>query len=158
DKAGVGEGPASTYEAEQAALRAYPGNESPLGALQNSLNTAAQLKKAHGHKSGRWMQLGPTATANYPALLDQSLGGGKDYVAAARVRALAINSNCRKKDCVVYVGAAGGGVWRTDKALDGGDNMHWKFITGSLPSNAIGSLLIDPSDPSGDTLYVGTGE
>src|SRR5262245_14576563 len=157
DKTGVGEGPAATWEAEQASLRAYPGNEIPLSALQNSLNTAAELEKAHGHKSGQWMQLGPTDKAKYPAFLDQFLGGGKDYVASGRVTALAINSTCTKKDCLLYVGAAGGGVWKTDKAL-GGDNMHWKFITGSLPSNAIGSLLIDPSDPSGNTLYVGTGE
>src|ERR1041385_5255500 len=148
DKAGVGEGPASTYEAEQAALRAYPGNQIPLSALQNSLDTFNQLKKAHGHKSGQWMQLGPTDKAKYPAFLDQFLGGGKDYVASGRVTALAINPNCTKKDCVLYLGAAGGGVWKTDKALEGGDNMHWTFITGSLPSNAIGSILIDPSDPS----------
>jgi hypothetical protein len=158
DKAGVGEGPASTYEAEQAALRAYPGNEIPLSALQNSLNTAAQLEKAAGHKSGKWMQLGPTQRAKYPAFLDQFLGGGKDYIASGRVTALAINNDCTQKSCRLYLGAAGGGVWTTDNALQSGGNMNWQFITGSLNSNAIGSILIDPSDPSGNTVYVGTGE
>src|SRR5690349_9312028 len=45
EKAGVPEGPAATYEAQQAALRAYPGNEIPLSALQSSLSTAARLEK-----------------------------------------------------------------------------------------------------------------
>src|SRR5580765_7715590 len=157
EKAGVQEGPPATFEAEQAALRAYPGNEIPLSALQSSLSTFHRLEKAHGHKAGQWMQLGPTDQAKYPAFLDQFLAGGKDYVASGRVTALAINANCTKKDCRLYVGAAGGGVWTTDDALDG-DDMHWKFVSGSLDSNAIGSILIDPSDPSGDTLYVGTGE
>jgi hypothetical protein len=157
EKAGVPEGPAATYEAQQAALRAYPGNEIPLSALQSSLSTAARLEKAHGHKTGQWLQLGPAKQARYPAFLDQFLGGGKDYVASGRVTALAVNSNCTKQDCRLYVGAAGGGVWTTDRALEG-DDLHWKFISGSLDSNAIGSILIDPSDPSGDTLYVGTGE
>ena len=46
---------------------------------------------------------------------------------------------------------------RRDHAFDGGD-AHWKFISGSLPTNAIGSLFVDPRDPTGDTVYVGTGE
>jgi hypothetical protein len=158
EKAGVQEGPMATYEAEQAALRSYPADSIPLNALQNSLNTAAKLQKAHGHKTGQWMQLGPTQQATYPAFLDQFLGGGKNYVASGRVTALAINSNCTQQSCRLYVGAAGGGVWTTDKALEGGGNTHWQFISGALDSNAIGSILIDPSDPSGNTLYVGTGE
>jgi hypothetical protein len=158
DKSGVEEGPAATYEAEQAALRAYPADSIPFNALQDSLKTAAKLEKAHGHKAGQWMQLGPTQQAKYPAFLDQFLGGGKDYVASGRVTALAINQNCTEKACRLYVGAAGGGVWTTDRALEGGGNMHWQYITDSLGSNAIGSILIDPSDPTGNTVYVGTGE
>ena len=151
DKAGVGEGPAATYEAEQAALRAFPGASIPLSALSNSMATYTKLK-SHGKKTGRWLQLGPTERASYPAFLDQFLAGGKDYVASGRVTALAIAPNCTEENCRLYVGAAGGGVWTTKKALDG-DNMHWKYATA-----AIGSIMIDPSDPSGDTVYVGTGE
>ena len=158
EKAGLGEGPLATWEAEQAALRAYPADSIPLEALENSLSTAAKLEQAHGHKAGQWTQIGPTEKAQYPAFLDQFLAGGKEYVASGRVTALAINSDCTKQDCRLYLGAAGGGVWTTDKALADGAEMHWKFITGSLHSNAIGSILIDPSDPSGDTVYVGTGE
>ena len=159
DKAGVGEGPASTWEAEQTALRAFPGDSIPLSALQNSLNTFAKFKKAHGRKTGQWLQLGPTTEARYPAFLDQFLGGGKDYVASGRVTALAIAPDCTKQHCRLYVGAAGGGVWTTDRALaNNADTLNWRFVTSALDSNAIGSILIDPSDPSGDTVYVGTGE
>ena len=35
---------------------------------------------------------------------------------------------------------------------------HWKFMSGSFGTNAIGSLLVDPADPTGNTVYAGTGE
>src|SRR5208282_6153986 len=34
----------------------------------------------------------------------------------------------------------------------------WRFISRSFGTNAIGSITVDPTDPSGDTIYVGTGE
>jgi photosystem II stability/assembly factor-like uncharacterized protein len=54
------------------------------------------------------------------------------------------------------VGAAGGGIWRTNNALD--NRPSWTFISGSFATNAIGDITIDPTDPSGRTIYVGTGE
>src|SRR5262245_38687820 len=78
DKAGVGEGLKSTWAAEQTALRAFPGNSIPVSALQHSLNTFAKFKKAHGRKTGQWLQLGPATEAQYPAFLDQFLGGGQE--------------------------------------------------------------------------------
>ena len=159
DKAGVGEGPMGTWEAEQTALRAFPGDSIPTSALQRSLDTFAKFKKAHGRKTGQWLQLGPATEARYPAFLDQFLGGGQDYDASGRVTALAIAPGCTTNKCRLYVGAAGGGVWTTDRALaSNASTMNWKFITGSLDSNAVGSILIDPTDPSGDTVYLGTGE
>ena len=35
---------------------------------------------------------------------------------------------------------------------------RWEFISGSFATNAIGTLTIDASDPSGNTIYAGTGE
>ena len=71
--------------------------------------------------------------------------------------ALAIGGckNDKSARCTSAPPAAASGS--TDKALDGGD-VHWKFISGSLGTNAIGSLLVDPDDPSGNTVYAGTGE
>ncbi|HJZ97639.1 MAG TPA: hypothetical protein VKE70_14115, partial [Candidatus Solibacter sp.] len=52
-----------------------------------------------------------------------------------------------------WVGAAGGGVWRTNNAL--APNPKWTFISGSFATNAIGTLT---SDTATRTLYAGTGE
>ncbi len=156
DKAGIAnEGPETTYEAEQAAQRAYPAESVPFSATLNSVATFNAFSKK-GKKVGAWTSIGPNK-AQYPALLDQFLAGGKPYTASGRVTALAVAGCKNDKKCDLYLGAAGGGVWKTDHAFDGGD-AHWKFISGSLPTNAVGSLLVDPSDPTGDTVYVGTGE
>ena len=52
--------------------------------------------------------------------------------------------------------AAGGGVWRTKNALSG--QPHWQFLSGDFGIHSGSSITIDPNDPTGDTLYVGTGE
>src|SRR5205814_9826112 len=91
------------------------------------------------------------------AVRDPFLFDGAPYEGSGRVTELAIAPSCDGAHCRLYVGAAGGGLWVTDKALSG-KNATWTFITGALDSNAIGSILIDPSDSTGNTLYVGTGE
>lgn len=157
DMAGIeNEDPSSTYEAEQAAIRAFPADTIPPEATINAQSTFQSFKEG-GNEVGQWSAIGPLNQARYPAVLDVFLFDGAPYVASGRVTAMAIAPSCSKSSCRLYVGAAGGGVWVTDKALDG-SNSRWSFLTGSLGSNAIGSLLLDPSDPSGNTLYVGTGE
>lgn len=154
-KAGIAnEGPNGTYEAEQAELRAYPADEVPAEVTLNSINTFQSLKKK-GKAVGQWQPIGPDQ-AKYPAVLDVFLFDGAEYTASGRVTAMAIAPSCANPKCRLYIGAAGGGVWVTDKALDG--NATWSFIGGSLPSNAVGSLLLDPNDASGNTVYLGTGE
>jgi hypothetical protein len=155
-KAGVpNEGPGGSYAAQEEAQRAYPADSVPFEATQNSIATFNALK-GNANGPGAWQSIGPTQ-AKYPALLDQFLAGGKEYTASGRVTALAL-AGCKKNGaCKLYLGAAGGGVWRTDMAKDTG-NTNWEFVSGSFGTNAIGSLLVDPKDPSGDTVYAGTGE
>ena len=149
------EGPPSTYEAEQEAQRAYPADSVPVTATQNSIATFNSLKQ-NGQGPGSWQPIGPTQ-AKYPAFLDQFLAAGKEYTASGRVTALAL-AGCKKNGmCRLYVGAAGGGVWRGDKVKDKG-NTTWDYVGGPLGTNAIGALLVDPKDPSGNTVYAGTGE
>jgi hypothetical protein len=156
DKIGIeGEGPAATFEAEQAAIRAYPGDSIPPEATLNARLVFQSFKKGD-EASGRWSPIGPLSEARYPGVLDVFLFDGAEYVASGRVSALAIAPSCTESRCRLYAGAAGGGIWLTDKAL--AKDADWSFITGSLESNAIGSILLDPSDPSGNTLWVGTGE
>ena len=150
------EGPDDTYAAEQAALRAFPADEVPPEAAINSQNTFQSFRQS-GRTAGTWSPIGPLSRAQYPGVLDQFLFDGAPFNASGRVTALAIAPSCSLARCRVYLGAAGGGVWATDRALSG-SFATWSYLSGSLASNAVGSILIDPSDASGNTLYVGTGE
>src|SRR5260370_32661124 len=57
----------------------------------------------------------------------------------------------RTNSNIIYVGAATGGVWKT---TDGG--ASWTALTDSQCSTAMGSIVIDPSNPV--VVYAGTGE
>jgi hypothetical protein len=142
-----------TAEVEAYLLRAYPAGEIPGEATIAARNGWNALNAA-SHSSGAWQLIGPSK-AQYPAVLNPFLFDGAQYVASGRVTAMAISPTCTQAKCTLYVAAAGGGVWRTDKALTG---SGWQFTSGSFGTNAIGSLLIDESDSSGNTLYAGTGE
>jgi len=156
DIAGIAnEGPDSSYAAEQYALRAYPAANIPTDATFAAQSAFASFKNS-GKSVGTWSPIGPLDKAVYPAVLDPFLFDGAPYVASGRVTALAIAPNCSATKCRLYAGAAGGGIWTTDRALDG--SAKWSFVSGALPSNAIGSMLIDPSDATNNTLYVATGE
>src|SRR5439155_26680187 len=54
------------------------------------------------------------------------------------------------------VGTSGGGVWWTDDALAA--DPSWTYLTGGIAQNSVGPLTAPPSDPTGNTLYLGTGE
>ncbi len=149
-------GPASEAEAEFLE-RAYPADEIPFDATLNAQAAFNQIK-ARGvgrgkNIPGQWNLIGPS-TANYPGVLTFS---GADYTTSGRITALAITPNCSNRRCKLYVGAAGGGVWRTDNALSG-SGANWTYVSGSFATNAIGSLLVDPNDTTGNTVYAGTGE
>jgi len=58
----------------------------------------------------------------------------------------------RGQPLVYYMGATGGGVWKTDDA-----GMSWRPITdGQLKMGSIGAIAVAPSDPN--VLLVGAGE
>ena len=145
--------PDYTPEVEAYLLRAYPAAEVPGEATLNARSGWAALN-ASAPSAGSWQLIGPSK-ATYPAVLNPFLFDGAQYVASGRVTAMAIAPSCTQNQCTLYVAAAGGGVWRTDKALQG---SNWRFVSGGFGINAIGSLLIDPKDASGNTLYAGTGE
>jgi hypothetical protein len=70
--------------------------------------------------------------------------GGAGYV-SGRVTSLATDGAR-----TVYVGAADGGVWRTD---DGG--AHWQPLWDRMANLAVGALAVDPGDHS---VWAGSGE
>ncbi len=115
--------------------RAYPYTTLPANMLSQKVNdyranfsqksNSAQILAAQP----TWRQLGPF-----------NVGG--------RVRAVVHHPT---KDGWVYIGAAGGGVWRT---TDGGDT--WTPLMDFTNSIEMGALAMDPNNP--DILYAGTGE
>ncbi|HET7697066.1 MAG TPA: hypothetical protein VFK57_15245 [Vicinamibacterales bacterium] len=97
-----------------------------------------------------WISLGPSSTTEGGASGSGNFSG--------RVSALAISPACALHGpCRLWVGTAGGGVWRSDDAMHA-DDAGWRWIGAGLGTNNIGSLALDPNDESGGTIYVGTGE
>ena len=146
--------PDYTAEVEAYLLRAYPAAEIPGDATLAARSGWAALN-ASAHSDGAWQLIGPSK-ATYPAVLNPFLFDGAQYVTSGRVTAMAIGPSCRPGACPLYVAAAGGGVWKAQDALAG--SPDWQFISDSFGTNAIGSLLIDVRDATGNTVYAGTGE
>ena len=102
--------------------------------------------------------LGPVWTSLGPETVLQSATSGLAQSVSGRVSALAISPKCERQGaCRLWVGTAGGGVWRTDDALSTVD-PKWQWIGRGLGTNSIGSLALDPNDRTGRTIFVGTGE
>ena len=107
-----------------------------------------------GRQRGRgWEEVGPF-TLDVAREATQNNGLPTQW--SGRLTAMVADPKCDSHHCRLYVGAAGGGVWRTDNALS--RNPHWKALDKGLDTTSIGTLLIDPTDKSGHTIYVGTGE
>ena len=156
DRDGSGDPDSNVDPAAQAyADQAYPAAGIGIDQVVSARNAAAKLRgHASAHGNG-WQEVGPF-TLNVDPLGTQTFGLATQW--SGRVTALAVDPSCGKSAvrCTLYVAAAGGGVWRTDDALAA--SPHWSPISSDIPSTAIGSLLVDPTDPSGRTVYAGTGE
>src|SRR3954468_4127743 len=106
-------------------------------------------------RSRTWRTVGPSTvlTPVDPTLPAAPLAKN----VSGRATALAISRNCRKERCRLWLGTAGGGLWRTDRAMDDGEG-EWEQLILPEANNTIGSIALEPNAPSGDTLLVGTGE
>lgn len=92
--------------------------------------------------SCRFVPLGPMGL-----LTQEGQDSGRE-VMSGRATAIAIHP---ADPNTVYVGTAGGGVWKTTDA-----GAHWRALTDRQWTLSIGALAIDPSNP--DRIYAGTGE
>jgi len=70
---------------------------------------------------------------------------------AGRITSIAIDPTTSGSSTVVYIGAAGGGVWKSSN-----NGATWTPLTDSQASLVIGSLAIDPNNHN--IIYAGTGE
>src|SRR4051812_39302034 len=132
---------------------------------RSAFKSGAAYQKASSATPGAWDALGP-ATTDVPGeagqFFDPTTQSGPSTHESGRVTALAIDPNCGKASapsgapCRLWVAAAGGGIWRTNDAL--ASAPAWIAPPDDLPTNAFGSLIVDPNDASGNTVYAGSGE
>ena len=177
-----------TAAMEEAAKRAFPLDETPFSLQLNavtgwrnfqarsasnqvsSTGTAAKGKVSAKNRKQppeaprfhTWSSAGPS-TATIPNILSFT---GSQMTTSGRITSLALDTRgnpagtgCTASFCRVWIGAAGGGVWRTDNALSA--TPTWTFLTSlNVMSNAIGSLAFfwDGNGAHSGVLYVGTGE
>jgi len=149
-----GEAEISAAAAQDYENRAYPADSidysQTLGAI-----AAGKAVKARGATSPKkWTEVGD-GTMNVDTLGTQSFLRPTQW--SGRATAIAVDyDNCTVDGCTLYLGAAGGGVWKTNNAL--ADTPQWHEMNNGLDSLSVGALIIDPTDASGRTLYLGTGE
>lgn len=79
-----------------------------------------------------------------------------EYVAGGRTTAIAISNVCEPLDCRAWITPAGGGIWSSVDIL--ATEPSWAYLGGPLGINAAGTVSVDQNDPTGKTIYVGTGE
>ncbi len=92
-----------------------------------------------------WEEQGPGPIGGAQVLLPDE----KDPAVGA-VQDVAVDPNDPR---VVYVGTAGGGVWKTDDSTVA--KPVWKAKTDQYPSLSISAISIDPTNPK--IVYAGTG-
>ncbi len=129
----LGEGPGSAEDAKLAAM-AYPADDIEAQTLAG-MRTAAKATSADAAvgeaATARWTSVGPTE-AIYPATRFRNSGSylPARYVAGGRTTAVAISPSCKPGSCLFYVGAAGGGIWRTKDVL--ASEPRWEYVSGSF--------------------------
>jgi hypothetical protein len=137
---------------------AYADQAIPHGTIDFAQVEAALERAKHFGRHGDslredWEEVGPF-TLDVAREATQTNGIPTQW--SGRTTALAVDPRCDEDACRLYVGAAGGGVWRTDNALS--HRPHWKPLTDGLDTTSVGHILVDPHDRSGRTIYLGTGE
>lgn len=141
-----------TPSTEQYEDRAYPAAYIDAQRQASGFWSFRAVAERTEKKSGGWQSLGPTT----PAVPGVVTFTGRATVTSGRVTALAVSPRCHADDCKILVAAAGGGVWAADNGL--APRPNWHPSNDGIPSNAIGSIVFDPTDPKGRRLYAGTGE
>jgi hypothetical protein len=131
---------------------AYPATKVGADQILGAQNAFRTLYNNWGTDDDRsaWEPVGPNTT-NVSEFVTFT---GNPSVTSGRITALGVGSVCHVGDCRLYLGAAGGGVWRTDDAL--ANPPAWKSVSLGLFTNAIGSLWVDPKNSN--HVLVGTGE
>src|SRR5438093_9919427 len=136
--------------------RAYPRKWIDAAQQVVAANAASAIAALAPALATTWTELGPSGVPADALVAGESTGATAGTIYSGRTTAIAVAPNCSASSCTVFIGAAGGGVWKTTNAL--ASSPTWSSVSSGIPSNAIGSIVFDPTDATGNTLYVGTGE
>ena len=93
-----------------------------------------------------WESLGPAPTESAQVRVppDNEVSGAVQSIAAHPT-----NPN------IIYIGSVNGGIWKTTNGTAA--RPTWEAQTADLPSQSIGAIEFDPTDPSRQTLIAGIG-
>src|SRR4029077_8749596 len=160
-----GEGPFDGGAQEAYDNRAYPKRWIDAATARGAANAAvavssrapatANAANAIGTQAN-WQEVGPRGVPADAIVASESTGAHAGTIYSGRATAIAISPTCQTGgNCKIFIGAAGGGVWEADDAL--ASKLNWHPSNSGIASNAIGSIVFDPTEPLGGTLYVGTG-
>jgi hypothetical protein len=136
--------------------RAYPRKWIDAAQQVTAANAASTIAALSPALATTWTELGPPGVPADALVASESTGAQVGTIYSGRATAIAVSPTCTASSCTVFIGAAGGGVWKTTNALAA--TPTWTSTSSGIPSNAIGSIAFDSNDTTGNTLYVGTGE
>jgi len=156
-----GEGPASSAAEWKFRAQAYPEKDISLAKIEGARAAhAAHLARGFASTNAvsapaSWVSLGPS-NALYPFSVFRNSESyvPNAYSAGGRTTALAIDPACVPGNCRMWATPAGGGVWRTNDALQ--PQPVWTYLSASFGINAAGSVELDPNNSN--NVWVGTGE
>src|SRR6266478_9204602 len=118
--------------------RAYPRkwiDAAQQVAAANAANAIAALSPA---LATSWTEVGPLGIPADALVAGESTGATAGTIYSGRATAIAVSPTCTASSCTVFIGAAGGGVWKTTNAL--ASPPSWSSVSSGIPSNAIGSI------------------
>jgi photosystem II stability/assembly factor-like uncharacterized protein len=128
--------------------RSFMKSFAQVGAILGLLMGCLTLPAISHGKGGQQSQTPGAARGDAQPLGDLRFRNLGPAVAGGRVAAVAgVPGNPN----IIYVGAAGGGVWKT---TDGG--ITWRAISENFPTASIGAIALAPQNPN--WVWVGTGE
>src|SRR6266568_4183437 len=136
---------------EQYDNRAYPRKWIDAAQQVTAANAANAIAALSPALATTWTEVGPSGVPADALVASESTGATAGTIFSGRATAIAVAPNCSLVSCTVFIGAAGGGVWKTSNAL--ASPPTWSPSSNGIPSNAIGSLAFDPNDATGNTLY-----
>ena len=145
-----GEDPVGGFEAYRSAARTYPAD----GSRRRPSRTPRPRSSRSRSRTPRRAIRAPRGTSGISSAREggrqpgvTSFSGATNNT-ASRITALVVSPGCTAAQCRVWVGASGGGVWRTDNALAGEPGVE-AAQPEQLDQNSVGALTLDPTDKTG---------